>query len=197
MQYLGWLYNNKNAEFENKDTAVKYLTLSISAGIFITKSDKKDGKTWYLLGRCYMSQKKFTDAYNAYQQAVYFYFNSRFWDGRNPMYWCSIGLLYFKIRQFNDALDAFSRAIRINPYLSEVWYNLGILYESCENQTSDAIDAYAKCLELDPSNAIVNQRISLLRASKEKLPEVLQPRQPFLNDLLPKTVLKPKLFSVF
>ena len=63
-----------------------------------------------------MAQQKYNEAYNAYQQAVYR-------DGRNPTFWCSIGVLYYQINQYPDALDAYGRAIRINPYLSEVWYD--------------------------------------------------------------------------
>lgn len=67
-----------------------------------------------------MSQEKYSKAYEAYQQAVYR-------DGRNPTFWCSIGVLYYQINQYRDALDAYSRAIRLNPYISEVWYDLGTL----------------------------------------------------------------------
>lgn len=67
-----------------------------------------------------MSQQKYPKAYEAYQQAVYR-------DGRNPTFWCSIGVLYYQINQYRDALDAYSRAIRLNPYISEVWYDLGTL----------------------------------------------------------------------
>lgn len=67
-----------------------------------------------------MSQNKYPKAYEAYQQAVYR-------DGRNPTFWCSIGVLYYQINQYRDALDAYSRAIRLNPFISEVWYDLGTL----------------------------------------------------------------------
>lgn len=67
-----------------------------------------------------MSQQKYSKAYEAYQQAVYR-------DGRNPTFWCSIGVLYYQINQYRDALDAYSRAIRLNPSISEVWYDLGTL----------------------------------------------------------------------
>ncbi|KAG1763199.1 hypothetical protein EV702DRAFT_1051922, partial [Suillus placidus] len=67
---------------------------------------------------------------NLDQQAVYR-------DGRNPTCWCSIGALYFQINQFRDALDAYSHAIRINPYISEVWFDLGSLYESSSPATID------------------------------------------------------------
>lgn len=83
-------------------------------------TDTSDAQSWYLLGRCYISQQKYPKAYEAYQQAVYR-------DGRNPTFWCSIGVLYYQINQYRDALDAYSRAIRLNPYISEVWYDLGTL----------------------------------------------------------------------
>jgi len=67
-----------------------------------------------------MSQQKYPKAYEAYQRAVYR-------DGRNPTFWCSIGVLYYQINQYRDALDAYSRAIRLNPHISEVWYDLGTL----------------------------------------------------------------------
>ena len=135
--------------------------------------DQTDAQSWYLLGRCYMSQQKYPKAYEAYQQAVYR-------DGRNPTFWCSIGVLYYQINQYRDALDAYSRAIRLNPNISEVWYDLGTLvslhrysfrshkltnqqYESCNNQTSDALDAYSRAAELDPSNIHIKARLALLK----------------------------------
>jgi len=106
-----------------------------------------------------MASQKYNKAYEAYQQAVYR-------DGRNPTFWCSIGVLYFQINQYRDALDAYSRAIRINPYISEVWFDLGSLYESCNNQISDAIDAYARAAELDPRNTAITQRLELLKQAQ-------------------------------
>lgn len=103
-----------------------------------------------------MSGQRYNKAYEYYQQAVYR-------DGRNPTFWCSIGVLYYQINQFRDALDAYSRAIRLNPYISEVWFDLGSLYESCNNQITDAIDAYGRALDLDPNNPTIKTRLSLLR----------------------------------
>ncbi|KAG2066822.1 hypothetical protein BDR04DRAFT_1159834 [Suillus decipiens] len=93
---------------------------------------------------------------NLDQQAVYC-------DGRNPTFWCSIGVLYFQINQFHDTLDAYSHAICINPYISEVWFDLGSLYKSCNNQISDTIDAYARASELDPGNHVISQHLQLLK----------------------------------
>lgn len=113
LQQLGWLYHQQSTEFSSQEQAIDYLEKSVSA-------DNTDAQSWYLLGRCYMSQQKYPKAYEAYQQAVYR-------DGRNPTFWCSIGVLYYQINQYRDALDAYSRAIRLNPNISEVWYDLGTL----------------------------------------------------------------------
>ncbi|KAI9883800.1 MAG: hypothetical protein M1823_004410 [Watsoniomyces obsoletus] len=149
LQQLGWLHHQQSNSYTSQEQAIEYLEKSVA-------SDQSDAQSWYLLGRCYMSQQKYPKAYEAYQQAVYR-------DGRNSTFWCSIGVLYYQINQFRDALDAYSRAIRLNPYISEVWYDLGTLYESCNNQISDAMDAYTRAAELDPSNVHIRARLQLLR----------------------------------
>ncbi|KAH7321124.1 hypothetical protein B0I35DRAFT_428626 [Stachybotrys elegans] len=150
LQQLGWLHHQQSSAYETQDRAIQYLEKSVSA-------DNNDAQSWYLLGRCYMSQQKYPKAYEAYQQAVYR-------DGKNPTFWCSIGVLYYQINQYRDALDAYSRAIRLNPYISEVWYDLGTLYESCNNQIADALDAYQRAAELDPGNPHIKARLQLLRS---------------------------------
>lgn len=149
LQQLGWLHHQQSSSFESQERAIEYLEKSVA-------SDQSDAQSWYLLGRCYMSQQKYPKAYEAYQQAVYR-------DGRNPTFWCSIGVLYYQINQYRDALDAYSRAIRLNPNISEVWYDLGTLYESCNNQTADALDAYQRAADLDPSNVHIKARLQLLQ----------------------------------
>ncbi|KAK5997032.1 General transcriptional corepressor ssn6 [Cladobotryum mycophilum] len=150
LQQLGWLHHQQSNSYESQERAIQFLEKSVAA-------DNQDAQSWYLLGRCYMSQQKYPKAYEAYQQAVYR-------DGKNPTFWCSIGVLYYQINQYRDALDAYSRAIRLNPYISEVWYDLGTLYESCNNQIADALDAYQRAAELDPGNPHIKARLQLLRS---------------------------------
>lgn len=90
----------------------------------------------------------------------------KIWPSSNPTFWCSIGVLYFQINQFRDTLDAYSRAIHINPYISQVWFDLGSLYESGNNQISDAINAYARASELDPTNTLISKRLQLLKTAQ-------------------------------
>ena len=166
--------------------------------------DNTDAQSWYLLGRCYMSQQKYSKAYEAYQQAVYR-------DGRNPTFWCSIGVLYYQINQYRDALDAYSRAIRLNPYISEVWYDLGTLvsfggigshmfirvkantrqYESCNNQTADALDAYQRAFDLDPSNMHIKARLQLLRNNGQSTGLPNQQNAPVPQDVHPQQYQNP------
>ncbi|KAG1889209.1 TPR-like protein [Suillus subluteus] len=122
----------------NQELAIQYLTKSLEA-------DPSDAQSWYLLGRAYMAGQ------NLPRLAVI------------PPFGVRLVSCTFQINQFRDALDAYSRAIRINPYISEVWFDLGSLYESCNNQISDAIDAYARASELDPGNHVISQRLQLLK----------------------------------
>ena len=61
-------------------------------------------------------------------------------------------------------MDAYSRAIHINPYIKEVWYNLGVLYESCNNQVNDAVDAYHRAFEIDNQDVEIKNRLTYLKA---------------------------------
>ncbi|KAJ7816602.1 hypothetical protein B0H14DRAFT_3475265 [Mycena olivaceomarginata] len=141
LQQLGWLYHQDGSSIQNPDLAIQSFRCS-EFGTFL------DALTW--------PARSTTKAHEAYQQAVYR-------DSQNPAFWCSIGILYFQINQYRDAHDAYSRAIRINPLISEVWFDLGSLYESCDNQISDAIDAYARASVLDPNNPVISQRLALLK----------------------------------
>ncbi|KAI6781838.1 General transcriptional corepressor-like protein [Emericellopsis cladophorae] len=170
LQQLGWLHHQQSSSFESQERAIAYLERSVQA-------DGQDSQSWYLLGRCYMSQQKYPKAYEAYQQAVYR-------DGKNPTFWCSIGVLYYQINQYRDALDAYSRAIRLNPFISEVWYDLGTLYESCNNQVTDAMDAYQRAAELDPDNPHIKARLQLLRSGTNGGPP---PAAPQPADVHPNT----------
>ncbi|KAI4220562.1 MAG: hypothetical protein L6R36_007533 [Xanthoria steineri] len=172
LQQLGWLHHQQSTAFSSQEHAIEYLEKSVS-------SDNSDAQSWYLLGRCYMSQQKYSKAYEAYQQAVYR-------DGRNPTFWCSIGVLYYQINQYRDALDAYSRAIRLNPYISEVWYDLGTLYESCNNQTADALDAYQRAADLDPSNVHIKARLQLLRNNGQSTGMPNQQHPPAPQDVHPQ-----------
>lgn len=86
-----------------------------------------------------------------------------------------------------DALDAYSRAINLNANICEVWYNVGTLYDAC-NQINDAKDAYEKAGELGADGVFIRERLENLEAKKASgtagtLPGPSEPPiQPPLND---------------
>ncbi len=106
-----------------------------------------------------MAGQKYNKAYEAYQQAVYR-------DGRNPPFGARSVSSTSKSTSTATRSTRTRAPIRINPYISEVWFDLGSLYESCNNQISDAIDAYARASELDPGNHLITQRLQLLRQAQ-------------------------------
>jgi len=85
--------------------------------------DPSDAQRWYLSSGVLTWQAKSTTRCTKL-------INNPSRNDRNPTFWNSIGVLYFQINQFHDALDAYLRAIRINPYISEVWFDIGRLYKS-------------------------------------------------------------------
>ncbi|KAI3481677.1 hypothetical protein L1887_55810 [Cichorium endivia] len=135
-----------------------------------------------------------TRAYEAYQQAVYR-------DGKNPTFWCSIGVLYYQINQLPATPSTPTRVPSAStPTSRMVWFDLGSLYEACNNQISDAIHAYERAADLDPDNPQIQQRLQLLRNAEAKggeLPEAprssgrpIPPPTPTTAAWLPVPLLK-------
>jgi tetratricopeptide (TPR) repeat protein len=83
-------------------------------------SDSSNAEYWYLLGRAHMLLENYKKSHECFQATVYIQLGS-------PSFWISIGVLFFKTNQYRDSLDVFARAIRLNEYVYEAWYNLGVL----------------------------------------------------------------------
>ena len=70
---------------------------------------------------------------------------------KNPgeaVYWATLAIFYYNNGNYTDAFDNIIKATTLNPQMSEIWYNLGVLYEKCK-QPEEALIAYSKVLELD------------------------------------------------
>ncbi|KAH7199532.1 hypothetical protein DER44DRAFT_842526 [Fusarium oxysporum] len=69
----------------------------------------------------------------------------------------------------SDSLDALTKAVGLNAHIWEPWYNLGVLYDSCNGQHSDAADAFYKCLERKPDLSNVHARLEAQRSYAEDI----------------------------
>ncbi|PKK54794.1 hypothetical protein CI102_311 [Trichoderma harzianum] len=75
--------------------------------------------------------------------------------------------------EFRNSLDAIVQAIRLNPYFYMSWYNLGILYDACD-QTEDAYLSFERCLQLNPDLPDVQARLDVLagfRNGEKNIPD--------------------------
>lgn len=96
----------------------------------------------YNLGRNYALQRQFTEAVDAYHQAIKL----------NPsmaIYYHSLGDAYFELQQWKNALVSYQKSLQLNPDFSWSYYNLGRVYTNLQ-QIDKAIAAYQKTLELEP-----------------------------------------------
>lgn len=89
--------------------------------------NQNDGEVWCALGYCYLMTDDLTNAYTAYQQALY-----HLPDPKSPKLWYGIGLLYERYESLDHAEEAFAAVIRMDPNFekaNEIYFRLGIIYK--------------------------------------------------------------------
>lgn len=74
------------------------------------------------------------------------------------IYWSAIAIYYFQNGNYTEAFDNIIKATTLQPDMSENWYNLGILYERC-NQPEEAKIAYNKVLEIKDDDEMTQERL--------------------------------------
>ena len=115
------------------------------------QADPSDPQPWYLLGRCFMTQKDYKNAYSAYQQAV-----CR--DEMNPSYWCSIGVLYYQINQVTTPPPGGDRTpspYRHSLHRAATFCVTTYVKTFNPSQFRDALDAYSRSICLNPAQSEV------------------------------------------
>ncbi|CVK91765.1 uncharacterized protein FPRN_09599 [Fusarium proliferatum] len=128
------------------------------------ESDSSIPENWHLLSRACMRAEDYERAYQCLQIAIYV-------ESRCPSFWITLGILYFDIGQSRDCLDALTKAVELNAHIWEPWYNLSVLYDSCNGQHSDAADAFYKCLERKPELRNVRARLEAQQVYGEDINE--------------------------
>ena len=69
--------------------------------------------------------------------------------------------------KINESFENITQATTLKHELWEVWYNLGILYETCK-QPEEALIAYDMVLSTDPKQPDAQKRILAIKQSKYK-----------------------------
>jgi len=69
-----------------------------------------------------------------------------------------LGKFYFVNEKYDEAIGKFKEAIEINGNNAEIYYNLGVVYES-KNLREEATQMYMKALELNPNHKLASKHL--------------------------------------
>ncbi|MBU2567857.1 MAG: tetratricopeptide repeat protein [Elusimicrobia bacterium] len=72
-----------------------------------------------------------------------------------------MGKFYFVNGKYDEAVEEFKKALKVNPGSPEIFYNLGLVYES-RNKPEEAIKMYKKALAIDPKYKLAKQHYEKL-----------------------------------
>lgn len=124
---------------------------------FINKASQREKDTadsYYIKARCYL-------AVNNFQEAQENFLISIEKAPSEPNYLISYAILLYHQNKYEEAFNTILKAQNLKPDNCEVWFNLGILYEKC-NQASEAIVAYNRVLEIDNKHKEAKARIKII-----------------------------------
>jgi tetratricopeptide (TPR) repeat protein len=110
-----------------------------------TKSEPRNEDAWYGLGEAYYSLQRYSDAIEAYRQALRI-------NPDDTVAWNNLGAAYDGLQRYSDAIEAYRQALRIKPDYADAWNNLGAAYNGLQRY-SDAIEAYRQSLRIEPDDA--------------------------------------------
>ncbi len=69
-----------------------------------------------------------------------------------------LGKFYFLNEKYDEAITKFKEAAKIDENNAEIYYNLGIVYES-KNLPEEASQMYTKALELNPNHRLASKHL--------------------------------------
>ncbi len=129
------------------------------------KSKKSSPNADYWYGRFLMQRGDYRDSKIYLERAVKAKPNE-------PRYIARLGMAEFYLKHDSNAEVLYKKALQINPYDYNTWFNLGDLYLSVANEsnsssevkqkTHNALQAYLKTVENDSLHPNANYRIGLI-----------------------------------
>jgi len=69
-----------------------------------------------------------------------------------------LGKFYFLNEKYDEAIEKFKEASKIDEKNAEIYYNLGVVYES-KNLPNDASQMYTRALELNPGHQLASKHL--------------------------------------
>jgi len=131
----------------------------------ILKKNSEWAETNYQYGRYIMQKGDFKKSQEYLEKAVKA-------EPYNSRYLARLGMAEFYLKRDSNAEDLYKKALKINPYDCNTWFNLGELYLSEANEsgyipdvrkkTKNALEAYLKAIDLDSLHAYANYRIGII-----------------------------------
>ena len=131
----------------------------------ILKKSPEAAEANYQYGRFIMQRGDFKKSQEYLEKAVKI-------EPYNSRYLARLGMAEFYLKRDSDAESLYKRALKINPYDGNTWFNLGELYLSkanesgyifeVRNKTKAALEAYLKTIEQDSLHANAHYRIGII-----------------------------------
>jgi len=131
----------------------------------ILKKNPEAAEANYQYGRFIMQRGDFKKSQGYLEKAVKI-------EPYNSRYLARLGMAEFYLKRDSDAENLYKRALKINPYDGNTWFNLGELYLSkanesgytfeVRNKTKSALEAYLRTIELDSLHADAHYRIGII-----------------------------------
>lgn len=147
-QHLAWC----SFRHGNIESALKYIQ---KAG---KRSKEKNVYSLYIKGRCMICLDNTQEAFDLISQAAQQL-------PTEAVFWTSLAVLLYYKRKINESFEHITLATSLKHELWEVWYNLGILYETCK-QPEEALIAYDMVLSIDPKQPDAQKRILAIKQHK-------------------------------
>jgi len=131
----------------------------------ILKKNPELAETNYQYGRYIMQKGDFKKSQEYLEKAVKA-------EPYNSRYLARLGMAEFYLKHDSNAENLYKKALKINPYDYNTWFNLGELYLSEANESSyildvrqktkNALEAYLKAIELDSLHVNAHYRIGVI-----------------------------------
>lgn len=108
------------------------------------KRDPQNKEAYEGLGRLYLQEKNFTEAFETYD------FLTKY-DPARDIYWSNLGLSLYSLKKYREAAAAYEKALSINNKIPTRWVNLALCFLALDDY-SRAIRAVSQALALDKRN---------------------------------------------